>query len=362
MPRGRNVGFVSNVGAIAHELGHGAFGLEHTFDKNPASKNNLMDYGGGSFLTQAQWKKIQNPGVIINWFDDAEDAMFLNFLVGGIIGGFADGVSQFAISFIDEYDDNKSITDISAAAVRKISVLQVLIAVGAGAISSGLSSEASVAKFATRLASNVKVQAAIITGIEAGLDFIIGVTGDQVNNYFKDKTSKQTGQQIVIDNLISSSLFAGGSALMKTEFGGRVKSWLLKKAGKGAGDLFDNALIAELRIAGINFTEADLKLITKDFDRKILFLEKGSSSAGFQHIIERHWNSAELMRFFNSQEEMIQKIYSTIKNDKYLTKEIVTRNGREGLEYTFEIIVNTGKRTFKFGVGSNGYIVTFYPQ
>ena len=36
-----------------------------------------MDYGGGSFLTQAQWKKIQNPGVIINWFDDAEDAMLV---------------------------------------------------------------------------------------------------------------------------------------------------------------------------------------------------------------------------------------------------------------------------------------------
>ena len=82
MPRGRNVGFVSNVGAIAHELGHGAFGLEHTFDKNPASKNNLMDYGGGSFLTQAQWKKIQNPGVIINWFDDAEDAMLKNSIFG----------------------------------------------------------------------------------------------------------------------------------------------------------------------------------------------------------------------------------------------------------------------------------------
>ena len=81
IPRGRNVGFVSNVGAIAHELGHGAFGLEHSFDKNPASKNNLMDYGGGSFLTQAQWKKIQNPGVIINWFDDAEDAMFTPLLI-----------------------------------------------------------------------------------------------------------------------------------------------------------------------------------------------------------------------------------------------------------------------------------------
>ena len=75
------MGFVSNVGAIAHELGHGAFGLEHSFDKNPASKNNLMDYGGGNFLTQAQWKKIQNPGVIINWFDDAEDAMFTPLLI-----------------------------------------------------------------------------------------------------------------------------------------------------------------------------------------------------------------------------------------------------------------------------------------
>ena len=241
MPRGKNVGFVSNVGAIAHELGHGAFGLEHTFDKNPASKNNLMDYGGGSFLTQAQWKKIQNPGVIINWFDDAEDAMFFNFLVGGIIGGFADGVSQFAINFIDDYDDNKSITDISAAAARKISVPQVLIAVGAGAISSGLSSEASVAKFATRLASNVKVQAAIITGIEAGLDFIIGVTGDQVNNYFKDKTSKQTGQQIVIDNLLSSSLFTAGSAMMKTKLGKNVKGWLLKKLGNVFRPLLDDA-------------------------------------------------------------------------------------------------------------------------
>ena len=289
MPRGRNVGFVSNVGAIAHELGHGAFGLEHSFDKNPASKNNLMDYGGGSFLTQAQWKKIQNPGVIINWFNDAEDAMFLNFLVGGIIGGFADGVSQFAISFIDEYDDNKSITDISAAAVRKISVPQVLIAVGAGAISSGLSSEASVAKFATRLASNVKVQAAIITGIEAGLDFIIGVTGDQVNNYFKDKTSKQTGQQIVIDNLLSSSLFTAGSAMMKTKLGKNVKGWLLKKLGNVFRPLLDDA--GELKVGDYGDLRKDYSAV-----RNFLTAHHIPSDAYMEKLIENGFLSRTLYR------------------------------------------------------------------
>ena len=78
MPRGRNVGFVSDVSArnIAHELGHGAFGLKHTFDEQPASRSNLLDYGVGTDLTHSQWSSIQNPGVIINWFDDAEDAMF----------------------------------------------------------------------------------------------------------------------------------------------------------------------------------------------------------------------------------------------------------------------------------------------
>ena len=126
--------------------------------------------------------------------------------------------------------------------------------------------------------------------------------------------------------------------------------------------LLDNDLITELRSAGVNFTEANLKLITKDIDGKILFLENGTSSAGLQHIIERHWNTNELMKYFDSQDEMIQKIYSTIKSESYITKEIITRNGREGLEYTFKMNVKTGEKTFKFGVGSNGYIVTFYPQ
>ena len=82
MVRGRAVGFVkagTNEKTLAHELAHGVFGLEHSF---PAiaqnSSNNLLDDGNGTQLVKKQWKHVQNPGIIISWFDDEEDASSLN--------------------------------------------------------------------------------------------------------------------------------------------------------------------------------------------------------------------------------------------------------------------------------------------
>jgi len=130
---------------------------------------------------------------------------------------------------------------------------------------------------------------------------------------------------------------------------------------EAGGKLVDSKLIKELKDLGIKFTESDLKFLAKDFDKKILFLEKGSSSAGFKHLIERHWNPKELMKYFDTQEELVKKLFTTIKNNKFLTKQVVTRNGRKGLEYTYKISVKGKENTFKLGVGSNGFIVTFYP-
>jgi hypothetical protein len=78
MVRGRALGFVTSSATtkeIAHELAHGAFGLEHTFPaigKN--TSQNLLDYGNGTELGKVQWEEMQNPGTIINWLDDEEDA------------------------------------------------------------------------------------------------------------------------------------------------------------------------------------------------------------------------------------------------------------------------------------------------
>jgi hypothetical protein len=82
MVRGRAVGFVkagSNAKTLAHELAHGAFGLEHTFPSaKKASTNNLLDDANGIHLVKVQWEQIQNPGVIFNWLDEEEDGSSLN--------------------------------------------------------------------------------------------------------------------------------------------------------------------------------------------------------------------------------------------------------------------------------------------
>ena len=69
MVRGGQVGFVSStdVRTIAHELGHGAYKLQHTWDQYGLAKgstNNLMDYASGTELWYGQWRYMRNPDVI----------------------------------------------------------------------------------------------------------------------------------------------------------------------------------------------------------------------------------------------------------------------------------------------------------
>ncbi len=78
MVRGRALGFItSNVSIkeIAHELGHGAFALEHTFPQLAKNtSNNLMDYSQGVQMAKEQWIKIQTSKILFDWLDNEEDA------------------------------------------------------------------------------------------------------------------------------------------------------------------------------------------------------------------------------------------------------------------------------------------------
>lgn len=83
MVRGRALGFVTsnaNAKELAHELAHGAFGLEHTFPKIAESTtNNLLDYANGTQLTKTQWDEMQNPPAKVNWNDSEEDGQYCEF-------------------------------------------------------------------------------------------------------------------------------------------------------------------------------------------------------------------------------------------------------------------------------------------
>jgi TANFOR domain-containing protein len=87
MPRKHRYGFIYMEDnpdvprTVAHELGHGAFRLQHTFEEyptigGPRSTANLMDYGTGTKLRKYQWDLIHNPPLVIGLLEDeGEGAM-----------------------------------------------------------------------------------------------------------------------------------------------------------------------------------------------------------------------------------------------------------------------------------------------
>ncbi|OFX18755.1 MAG: hypothetical protein A2041_12665 [Bacteroidetes bacterium GWA2_31_9b] len=82
MPLQRQVGFIydnPNLNIIAHELGHGAFNLWHTFSPDnfiatEHSTENLMDYKGGIDLWKHQWQLVQSPDkMLFAWMQDESE-------------------------------------------------------------------------------------------------------------------------------------------------------------------------------------------------------------------------------------------------------------------------------------------------
>lgn len=85
MPRKKQAGFIfvdahSNsdiIKSIAHELGHGAFRLKHTFSEYPALSQgitqNLMDYPAQSRLDKWQWDYMHNPEAVLGLFEDDDE-------------------------------------------------------------------------------------------------------------------------------------------------------------------------------------------------------------------------------------------------------------------------------------------------
>ncbi len=87
MPLQRQVGFIYDspgLNTIAHELGHGAFNLLHTFSTEKflageGTTQNLMDYKGGTELWKHQWENVQSPEkILFAWSKDEEEGEMEN--------------------------------------------------------------------------------------------------------------------------------------------------------------------------------------------------------------------------------------------------------------------------------------------
>ncbi|MCM1546923.1 MAG: hypothetical protein NC034_01060, partial [Ruminococcus sp.] len=116
--------------------------------------------------------------------------------------------------------------------------------------------------------------------------------------------------------------------------------------------LLDNeCLFDELIQNGEKFTRENVMWITRDVEGKIVWLETGNSSAGFNHILTRH--PVEQFSTFgvNSEADLSQLLLDTVSN-----KIPIGTYGGSGTVYT--INENT---YINIVIGSNGYVVTAHP-
>lgn len=92
MPRGKQAGFIfadnhdskeALARTIAHELGHGAFNLHHTFKESnftlaEGSTDNLMDYPAGNKLYKYQWDKMRYRDIVVGIFEEDEEGEIIS--------------------------------------------------------------------------------------------------------------------------------------------------------------------------------------------------------------------------------------------------------------------------------------------
>ncbi len=118
MPLKRQFGFVfihdknntveTQAKTLAHELGHGIFGLKHTWDEykfTAGATDFLMDgKPEGTVLNHLDWKKLHAPGIQLYWFQGDEDGQHSTqrYLVGNnvIPGKFSNYVKANSFSFV----------------------------------------------------------------------------------------------------------------------------------------------------------------------------------------------------------------------------------------------------------------------
>ena len=101
MPLKRQYGFIFNktniVRTLAHELGHGVFGLQHPFTEYNTSTTTdlLMDYGTGVTLSHNDWQVLHAPGLQLYPFiqGDSDGEYRINELISGIT---LDDLTSFA--------------------------------------------------------------------------------------------------------------------------------------------------------------------------------------------------------------------------------------------------------------------------
>ncbi|WYU53122.1 hypothetical protein MHH67_06575 [Bacillus sp. FSL K6-0047] len=132
------------------------------------------------------------------------------------------------------------------------------------------------------------------------------------------------------------------------------KARKVKTGGKGNSKWKSAELLDELESSGIKYNPDEVMAITKTANGKLVWLEKGNSNAGFEHVM-RH-----------ADEFAVKGIKSNEIPDllvEALTKgKVVGTQGRRNSRPIYEVVFNGQKQRVAITVGNNGFIVGANPK
>ncbi|WP_198155910.1 hypothetical protein [Herbaspirillum autotrophicum] len=109
--------------------------------------------------------------------------------------------------------------------------------------------------------------------------------------------------------------------------------------------------MTELEKSGIKLTPENVVAASRLPDGRIVFLEQGNSSAGLQHIVERH--ATDFANKGISQVDIPSVVMSALNQGNIV--------GTSGSASVYEVIHNGSTQYVAIGVSKNGYIVRANP-
>lgn len=110
------------------------------------------------------------------------------------------------------------------------------------------------------------------------------------------------------------------------------------------------SLFKEMIIQGIKFTPENVVGAAKDNAGKIIFLEKGNSKSGLQHIVEEH--GSQFAQIGVSEARIPDVVMKAVTDGK-----IVGYQGSGTGRPIYESMINGKKYNIAITVGNNGYVV-----
>lgn len=112
-----------------------------------------------------------------------------------------------------------------------------------------------------------------------------------------------------------------------------------------------SALMAELRLSGVKHSADDIVAIGRNAAGRVVFLEKGTLSAGLRHIVSRHGD--DFARAGIKAEDIPDVVTGAVARGKVV--------GMQGTRPVYEVVHNGTVHRIAVSVGDNGFVVGANP-